>query len=66
MLEEHGLHLGAVHVLTAADDDVLEPVDDIDVALIVVVAEVPGMEPAVDEGCARGRGIIPVALGDLG
>ena len=55
MLEEHGLDLGAVHVLTAADDDVLQPVDDEDVPLVVVVAEVTRVEPAVDEGCARGR-----------
>jgi hypothetical protein len=39
----HGvLHLGRVHVLPAADDHVLEPVDDVQVALLVEVAAVAG------------------------
>ena len=35
VLEQRGLDLDAVHVLAAADDHVLGPVDDVDEALVV-------------------------------
>ena len=61
MAVQHVLDLGAVHVLAAAHDHVLRPVDEVDVALVVQVAEVARVVPAVDE---RGRGLlglVPVA-----
>ena len=49
MLVERSFDLGGVHVLAAANDDVLEPVDDVEVAIVVEAAEVAGVEPAVGE-----------------
>src|SRR5690606_13686946 len=47
------LDLDAVDVLSPADDHVLDPVDDVDVAVIVHVAAVAGVHPAVpDRGAA--------------
>ena len=53
VLVQHGFDLDAVHVLAAADDDVLHPVDDVDEAVVVDVADVAGVEPAVAERCRR-------------
>ena len=39
MLVERGLDFGGVDVLAASDDDVLQPVDDIEVAVFVETAE---------------------------
>ena len=60
------LHLGAVHVLAAGDDHVLRPVDEVDVALVVHVAEVAGAVPPVDERGGRLLGLVPVADHDVG
>src|SRR5262245_1643745 len=65
VLEDGGLDLGAVHVLTAADDHVLGPVDDEDEALVVDAGDVPGVEPAVGEGLAGGLRLPPVAAHDV-
>ena len=40
------LHLGGIHVLTAGDDHVFEPVDDVDVAVMVHPPSVAGVHPA--------------------
>ena len=42
VLVQRGLDLGRVDVLSAADDDVLQPIDDVEVALVVEPAEVTG------------------------
>ena len=52
MLVERGLDLGGVDVLAAADDDVLQPVDDVEVALVVEAAEVAG-ERTIRRGMRR-------------
>ena len=64
---EHGgvavedvLDLGAVHVLAARDDHVLRAVDEVDVGLVVHVAEVAGAVPAVDERVGGLLGLVPV------
>lgn len=54
------LHLDAVHVLAAADDHVLEPVDDADPPL-THGREIAGPEPAVLERGGGGGRIVPVA-----
>ena len=43
VLVERGLDLGRVDVLAAPDDDVLQAVDDVEVALVVEAAEVAGV-----------------------
>ena len=50
------LDLGRVDVEPAGDDHVLEPVDDVQVAVVVQVADVAGVMPAVPGGLGgRGR-----------
>src|SRR6185437_5098004 len=62
----HGvLHLGRVDVLAAADDHVLDPVDDEQVAAGVQVAAVAGVHPAAPEGVRRLLRLVPVALHDV-
>ena len=56
------LHLGRVDVLAAADDHVLDPVVDVDIAVGVQVAGVAGEHPAVGgHGAGGGLGLLPVA-----
>ena len=47
VLEDRRLDLGAVDVLAAAQHHVLDPVDDVDEAVLVDAARVAGVEPAV-------------------
>src|SRR5262249_56407122 len=47
MLVQRLLALPRVHVEPAADDQVLLPVDDVEVAVVVLPAHVAGPEPAV-------------------
>src|SRR5215472_8138699 len=58
---EHALDLGAVHVLAAGDDHVLEPVQDIHEALGVRAADVAAADPAVGGLRLRG-GLGPVEI----
>ena len=61
MLDEAVLDLDAVDVLAAADDHVLLAVGDEEEAVVVDVADVAGVQPAVAHG-VRGRlGLVPVA-----
>ena len=55
VLVEHALDLGAGDVLTAGHDHVLEPVDDVEVPVVVAHADVAGVEPAAGERRARSR-----------
>lgn len=51
MREQTGFDLGGVDVLPAADDDVLEPADDDEVAVEVETAEIlVWNQPAVNDG----------------
>ena len=54
VLEQGGLDLGRVDVLSAGDEHVLHPVDDVEVALVVDDRDVAGAQPAVGER-RRGR-----------
>ena len=65
VLVERGLDLDAVHVLAAADDHVLGPVDDVDEALVVEPGHVAGVEPAVGEAGRGLRRLVEVALHDV-
>src|SRR5207302_1321397 len=65
VLVERSLDLERRDVLAAADDHVLEAVDDVEEALLVEDADVARIEPAVAE-CAPCRlRILPVAREDL-
>ena len=55
VLVEHALDLGAGDVLAAGHDHVLEPIDDVEVAVVVPHADVAGVEPAARERRARSR-----------
>ena len=65
MLVEHGLHLGRVDVHPGADDHVLEPVDDAEVAVAVQLADVAGVQPAVAQLGRRLLRAPPVPLHHL-
>ena len=54
--QQHLLDLGRDDVLAAADDQVVDPVLDVEEALVVDVAEVAGVQPAVGVGPARSHG----------
>ena len=49
VLGQHVLDLDAVHVLAGPDDHVLGPVDEVEVAVGVEVADVAAAEPAAGE-----------------
>ena len=66
MIEEDILHLASRDLDTAGVDDVLDPVHDVEVALIVEVAEVPGMELAALEGLPDLVRLFPVADHQVG
>ncbi len=59
---EHALQFDGGDVFAAGDDDVLEPVADLDVAVRMADRQVAGMEPAAGEGFLGGAGILQVAL----
>ena len=60
--EQELLDLPRVHVLAAADDHVLDPPDDVDVAVVVHHGEVAGVHPPVGvDGVGRARLVVPVA-----
>jgi len=54
------LHLGRVHVATVDHDHVLEPVDQVEVAGLVEVAGVAGVQPPAAQRLGGLRGPVPV------
>ena len=63
MLGEHLLDLGRVDVEARHDDEVLGPVDEVQVAVVVGHGDVAGAQPAVGGQHPRGRlGVVEVAL----
>ena len=65
MLVDHPLHLGAGDVLATRDDEVLQAIDDEEVAVVVAHADVAGVEPTAGEGPGGGLLVAPVAREDL-
>ena len=59
--QQRRLDLGGGHVLAAGNVDVLEPVDDFDVALGVALHQVSGAQPATGQDGRGGGGIAEVA-----
>ncbi len=59
---EHAFQFDGGNVLAPGNDDVLEPVADLHVAVRVGHPQVAGVEPAALEGFGGGRGVLQVAL----
>src|SRR5438093_11899496 len=66
MLAEDGLDLGRADAEALVLDELLLAVDDEDLALLVLLPDVAGEEPAVAEHRGGVRRLAPVALHDLG
>src|SRR5262249_23204455 len=58
---ERLLHLAAVDILAAADNEVLFPINEIDEAVFVLTGKVSSVQPSVAKRLDRRRGIVPVA-----
>ena len=56
------LNLNGGNVLTTGDDNVLQPVLDLHVAVFVPYRQVAGVEPATPEGLFGGFGVLQIAL----
>jgi hypothetical protein len=54
--EQDVLDVARVDVEAVADDEVLDAVDDVEVAVLVEVADVAGVEPAVADACSVASG----------
>ena len=61
MHQQRSLHLAAADVLSTADDQVLDAIDDEQVALVVEIGDVAGAEPPVFEHAGIDLGPVPVA-----
>src|SRR5664280_2124936 len=59
------LDLARVDVVAAADDQILLPVDDEQEVLVVLIAQVAGVEPAAAERLLGLRRLLVVPLGDV-
>ena len=67
MLGDHLLDLGGIDVEAADDDEVLGPVDEVQVAVVVGHGDVAGAQPAVGGQHPGGLlGIVEVALEHVG
>src|SRR3984893_9346903 len=60
-LRDHVLDFCRVDVLAAADDHVLDTVDDVDVAVGVHATSIAGMHPSAFERRRRLGGLVPVS-----
>src|SRR5712691_3821118 len=66
MRQQDRLQFRGRHLVTLVLDQLLEPIDDIEVAIVVRMADVSGMQPAIAVEDLLGRGaIVQVALHDL-
>src|SRR5215210_6013729 len=62
VLEEDLFHLARVDVVAGSQDHIFLPVHDVEVAVLVHLRDVAGVQPAVFEGCCRLLGHVEVAL----
>ena len=65
VLVQHALDLGAGDVLAARHDHVLQPIDDVQIAVLVLHPDVAGVEPAATKGVGGRFRIAPVPLEHL-
>src|SRR5436190_18185395 len=66
VLVEDALDLRSCDVLATGNDHVLEPIDDVQVAVVVAPADVAGVEPPAFERGGRRVRVAPVSLEHLG
>src|SRR3546814_1607610 len=59
------LHVARVDFVAAGDDDLLQAVDQVGIAVFVHGADVAGMEPAVAQRRRGLRRLLPIARHDL-
>src|SRR3546814_4376050 len=59
------LHVARVDFVAAGDDDLLQAVDQVGIAVLVHGADVAGMEPAVAQRRRGLRRLLPIARHDL-
>src|SRR5689334_7649152 len=64
MFEQQAFDFHRGNVFTATDNDVLEAIADLDVAIGVNHGGVPGMHPAAAQSFGGGGGIVEIALHD--
>jgi hypothetical protein len=62
MGHQHFLDLARVDVETAADDHVLDPVDDEEISVRVAAADVAGVEPPLRIACSVAFGTLVIAF----
>ena len=60
MIEDHGLHLTAIHVFTTRDDHVLLAVEYVEIAIDVLITDISGTKEAVSESSRGLLFIVPV------
>src|ERR1700679_2296205 len=65
VLGEGVFDLDRIDVLAAGDDHVFDPIDDIDESVLIHVAAVAGMHPAVDHGAGGLFGALPITHHDI-
>src|SRR5207253_10675907 len=63
MRQQRVLDFGRRNVLAAPPDHLLEPPGQEDIALLVAVAGIAGVQPAIFDGGRRDRGRVPVPGG---
>ena len=65
MPEQHGLDLGAVNILAAAQYHVLDAIHNVEESVGIEIADVAGVQPAVHDCLGGGFGAVDVTLDDL-
>ena len=65
MVEDDGFDFGAIDVFAARDDHVLQPIQDKEIPVCVLIADVSGTKEASPEGGRRILRIVPVAAHDV-
>ena len=63
---QHVLDLGGSYVQPAPDDEVLHPVDDVDVSLLIDLGHVPTVHPPVPQRLSSALGVPEIALHHVG
>ena len=60
------LNFDTVNILTAADQDVLFPINDGAKAFVVKFCQVTCFYPTVDKGLSSGLGFVPISFDHIG
>ena len=66
MIKQRLIDFGGRNFLAAAVDDLLQAAGDLEIAVLIHVALVAGVEPAMGEGGFIGLRVVLIALGHVG